>query len=185
MFGVNDLAQIEIIRRNNRVVGLFLATGLDRSALQWLVDVWEEIHNLSGHRWHLVAPTIRPIDGDPRLVAPNNYNTIFANELATLYGLHRHDLPCIALDTFNEEERQLRIALPQDEVKRRQLIEEIAKFINGRVTQPYEPMTPAQVRSLTEELYNHIQGKAALRALVGWLPRVASVAMRIAPGRPI
>ncbi|MDP2372628.1 hypothetical protein [Reyranella sp.] len=179
MFGVTGLQYIEQLEAGDKFVGVFLTSGLDVSALRWLVDVWFPIHRMSGHRWHLVAPTFKPINDDARLASIDNYDEQLASELTRFYGLQGDDLPCIVLDSFSDEHRQLRVSLPESERERRDLIEAINDYLTEAIPDPFAAPTIGR-RRLIEGLYNYLQRRALLRKFVSWLPNIGSFAARAA-----
>lgn len=175
MWGVTGVENIQWIAHNNRIVAIFLATGLDISALKWLVDAWEPLHYESGMDWHLVAPTRKAINSDAKLATLENYDHRLAKDWARLFGITDRDLPCVVLDSFNDEIKQLQISLPESERERRHLFEDITDFANK--SRNAEKLANWR-ESLNQDLYYHLQSRRLMRDFVKFAPKLGSAALK-------
>lgn len=177
MHSVNALDDLNRLEGQQRLVAVFLATGYDVSAIQWLYDVWDEIHSQSGAFWHLIAP-VHQIERNRDIRDKHNYNTVLARDLARMYGLSESDLPCLVLDSFKDDHRQLRIRLPPMEKDRRRLLEEIGAYIAEVGTEDFRENTPGWRAALNSGLFDHLTRKHALGVALRFVPRAATVLVR-------
>lgn len=176
MFSVNSLEQLNQLERQNKFVAVFLATGFDLSALRWLIECWMEIHVTSGYRWHMVAPTKRPINDDLRNCTLENFDSALARDLARMYGLEEDNLPCLVFDSFSDEHRQLFVKFPASEKERRKLITAINKHIQRRS----DAATSRQV--VIEGLYDELMRRKAVKDFVGLVPAIGATIFRGSTG---
>jgi hypothetical protein len=151
--------------------------------LEWLVKVWPQLHRRSGNTWHVVAPTLRPINDKESMVTHANYNEDLAFEFARIYGLSRDDMPCLVLDTFDQSERQLKISIPRDEQDRLFLLESIDEFLARTFPNPYSWEDRPSHREVVASLFDYVTTKMVIRGLVNWAPRLGSIAVRAVAGR--
>lgn len=179
MWGVTGVQYLDRLQKEDKVVGVFLATAFDVSAIEWLTKLWRTIHKASGYRWHLVAPTVKAINDDQRLACADNYDADLALDIARVYGLHTDRLPCVVFDNFNDEAAQLAVSFPSDEKGRRILFEDVDSFLRGVIPDPKANNIPSR-EELIEGLRRHLFRTSLGRSLVKLAPRIGSIGARAA-----
>jgi hypothetical protein len=61
-----------------KIISIFLASRLEKSTIDWLFYGWLDLHIATGYFWHLLVPTIVPIDDQLAKATADNSNSLLA-----------------------------------------------------------------------------------------------------------
>ncbi|MGO4513928.1 hypothetical protein AB4Z51_43935 [Bradyrhizobium sp. 2TAF36] len=92
------------------IVSVFILSGYDRSAINWLKDTWEQIHEDTGSNWVLVAPVKTREVGSAREI-----DIRLSDRIRKMYGIAPAKTPCLVFDNFIDEEHQNVLSLTGDD----------------------------------------------------------------------
>ncbi|MCK1538677.1 MULTISPECIES: hypothetical protein [unclassified Bradyrhizobium] len=154
------------------IVSVFLLTGYDHSAAEWLQKAWRQIHLDSGESWWLLVPTKnpqsegQPVDIDEELSA----------ELREMYGVTEEQTPCMVFDNFIEEAQQNVLSLKGDETLRKNMMLKMSRLIKDEVDKLGDkPRSDRWRRQVTGRVFNSAQWERAEIKLLHVAKKAASV----------
>lgn len=179
MIGITSADDIAELEPEKVVIGIFLATGFDHSAIKWLHESWEEIHRKSGEFWHLLVPV--KDQGTPG--SPLQLDFSLSDQIREMYGIKPEQAPCIVLDDFNEERFQLVLTLREDERSRKTLMLKMSAFIRAEVEKRGDGLpTDAWRSGVINSLFDKLQLDDTARNLLKLAPQAFSYLRKLLGG---
>lgn len=91
MMGITSAEQIAELEPQKKVIGVFLATGYNKAAIDWLHSAWDEIHEESGENWHLLVP-VREVS---RQTPPAGIDVKLSARIREMYGFGAEITPAL------------------------------------------------------------------------------------------
>jgi hypothetical protein len=174
--GGPDYAQIE---REGGVACVLIASAFDGVLQKWLADNWTVVDTASGAQWHLVVPVSHTLTfGAP--FKPAHYDTALARDFARSFGIGPQSKPCLVIDSFNEDEQQVRVRLPETEAELSALFRAIDDFVATRKSASQHPLTGAERRAFSHRLTAHLLSKKFRRNALSLVKKGAAPAGRLA-----
>lgn len=171
MYGVTDLSGLEFLERENKIVLVLLSSTLYPSTIDWMCHAWDEVHHRSAHRWHMVVPTKKPINGKDHKLKTKNFSWKVSETLRNTYGISKANIPCIVLDNFRDDQRQHFVVLPEIEKDRAKLILGIEDFIKENENESREELINA--------LFDRLKFNEALAGFIKVAPIAGSIVSKI------
>jgi len=128
MLGIISANEIAKFRKRKIIIGIFIATGMDKDAIEWLQSSWEDIHKASGRYWHLLVP----VKEKSQQSTPAGFNVGLSDELRGEYGIVCEQTPCIIFDNFDGTNPQLEVSLRGTNSDRKAAMLFVAEFLQAK-----------------------------------------------------
>jgi hypothetical protein len=183
MRGITTAKEIADLEPKKVIVSVFLLTGYDHAAHEWLHNAWEQIHRDSGQYWFLLVPR-----REPHLVnVPMQVDLGLSEEIREMYGVSEKQTPCLVFDNFIEEQHQHVLSLRGDEILLKRMMGRMAQRMRAEIEMLGDkPRTDTWRREVTDKVFEagqwaHVEkgflgiAKQAISLLPKGIWRLASV----------
>jgi hypothetical protein len=172
MEGITSAEDIVRLEPQKVIVSVFLLTGYDHSAAEWLQKSWRQIHLDSGSSWWLLVPTEKP----GAVGQPVDVDVALSAQLREMYGVTEEQTPCIVFDNFIDEAQQNVLSLKGDEELRKKMMVKMSRLIKTEVEKlGNKPRTDRWRREVTGKVFNSAQWELGEIKMLKVAEKTASV----------
>jgi hypothetical protein len=176
MMGITSADQIVKLEPQKSIVGVFLATGYDRDAIEWLQSAWSDIHMASGEYWYLLVPVrAESLPGMPREI-----DIELSAEIRGMYGIDERQTPCIVFDNFDESVHQRTVTLIGTDDSRKKTMLAVAKILRESAEKLGDAgRTDRWRRQVIDELHDRIRAHEVGAFIIGRAPKAFSLLPKV------
>lgn len=157
---ITSADEIASLEPRKVIVSVFILSGYDRSAKEWLLDTWKQIHADTGANWVLLAPVER------RGFFPE-IDFALSARIREMYGIDERQTPCLVFDNFVEEEHQKVLSLKGDDELRKKMMLSMKRCIDTELEALGDKRrTDRWRKEVTEKLFREGQWSRSEEALL-------------------